>query len=133
LKHDVVGHLPVGAVPTIALYVLPTLIGEFQRRYPKVIFEIFEDTTENLAAHLEDGTLDVVLASAGVGDTSRLERHSLGEEPLLILLSQKHRHVHQYRYEHSDPELNRIQLLELALSARPSSIFGYSTATLGLR
>jgi hypothetical protein len=22
-------------------------------------------------------------------------------------------HVHQYRYEHSDPELNRIQLLEL--------------------
>src|SRR5215471_9841304 len=49
LKHDVAGRLTVEALPTIAPYVLPTLIGRFRDRYPKVILEIFEDTTENLA------------------------------------------------------------------------------------
>src|SRR6187397_3138101 len=49
LKQGVVGRLVVGAIPTVALYVLPALIANFRRRYPKVIFELFEDTTENLA------------------------------------------------------------------------------------
>jgi LysR family transcriptional regulator, hydrogen peroxide-inducible genes activator len=69
LKQGVVGRLVVGAIPTIALYVLPVLIANFRRRYPKVIFELFEDTTENLAARLEEGTMDIVLAST-CGETT---------------------------------------------------------------
>jgi LysR family transcriptional regulator, hydrogen peroxide-inducible genes activator len=42
LKRDVVGRLAVGAIPTIALYVLPALIGKFQRRYPKVILNFMK-------------------------------------------------------------------------------------------
>ena len=90
LKEGVVGRLAVGAIPTIALYVLPVLIANFRRRYPKVIFELFEDTTENLAERLEGGTVDVVLAST-CGETSTLERHSLGREELWLLLPRKHR------------------------------------------
>src|SRR5438128_9650670 len=63
LEHEVAGKLSVGAIPSIALYVLPRLIGNFQRSYPKVTFELFEDTTEKLAQQLEDGTLDLVIAS----------------------------------------------------------------------
>src|SRR3954471_24796094 len=37
-----------------APYVLPKLIGKFQARYPKVVLEILEDTTEGLASRLED-------------------------------------------------------------------------------
>src|SRR6266446_1029924 len=48
LNREVVGQLAVGAIPTIAPYVLPKLIGKFQEHYPKVRLEVFEDTTENL-------------------------------------------------------------------------------------
>ena len=49
LEQEVAGRLSVGAVPSIALYVLPRLIRRFQQRYPKVTFELFEDTTDKLA------------------------------------------------------------------------------------
>ncbi len=90
LEHDVAGRLSVGAIPTIALYILPGLIGKFQRQHPKVTFEIFEDTTESLAQRLEDGTLDVALAST-CDESPALERHKLATEALLILLPKKHR------------------------------------------
>src|SRR5881409_1655225 len=56
LEQDVAGGLAVGAIPSVALYVLPNLIQRFQERYPKVTFELFEDTTDKLAQGLEDGT-----------------------------------------------------------------------------
>jgi LysR family hydrogen peroxide-inducible transcriptional activator len=90
LEKGVTGRLSVGAIPSIALYVLPRLIRRFQQRYPKVTFEVFEDTTDKLAQRLEDGTLDVVLASSG-DEAPMLEHHSLGEERLLMLLPEKHR------------------------------------------
>jgi LysR family hydrogen peroxide-inducible transcriptional activator len=90
LEKGVAGRLSVGAIPSVALYVLPRLIRRFQQRYPKVTFEVFEDTTDKLAQRLEDGTLDLVLASSG-DEAPTLERHSLGQEPLLMLLPEKHR------------------------------------------
>ena len=57
LEGEVAGRLSVGAIPSIALYILPRLIGRFQQAYPKVTFELFEDTTEKLAQRLEDGCL----------------------------------------------------------------------------
>jgi LysR family hydrogen peroxide-inducible transcriptional activator len=90
LEQEVAGRLAVGAIPSIALYVLPRLIASFEQRYPKVTFELFEDTTEKLAQRLEDGSLDVVLASSGE-ETPVLERYSLGKEQLLLLVPVKHR------------------------------------------
>src|ERR1700731_840161 len=58
LKHDIAGRLTVGAIPTMAPFVLAELIGKFQTNYPKVDLEILEDTTENLALRLGGGTLD---------------------------------------------------------------------------
>src|ERR1700731_2150109 len=63
LEAEVGGRFSVGAIPSIALYILPRLIGRFQHAYPKVTFELFEDTTEKLAQRLVDGTLDLVIAS----------------------------------------------------------------------
>jgi len=110
LDVDVAGHLSVGAIPTIALYLLPTLIGGFQRQHPKVTFEIFEDTTETLAQRLDDGTLDVVLAST-CDENPSLERHSLGNEPLLILLPKKHPLAKKKRVQWSDLASEKFLLL----------------------
>src|SRR6266404_9015268 len=90
LKHDVTGRLVVGAIPTIAPYVLPAMIADFQRRHPKVGVEIFEDTTESLALGLEDGTLDAAIMST-CDESTTLERHFLGREPLLLLVPAGHR------------------------------------------
>jgi LysR family hydrogen peroxide-inducible transcriptional activator len=110
LEQEVAGGLAVGAIPSIALYVLPRLIREFQQRYPKVTFELFEDTTDKLAQRLENGTLDVVLASSG-DEPPMLERHSLGEEPLLMLLPQKHRLARKKSIKWSDLATEKFLLL----------------------
>ena len=59
LEAEVAGRLAVGAIPSIALYILPRLIGRFQHAYPKVTFELFEDTTGN-PYHLSKGARTVV-------------------------------------------------------------------------
>ena len=110
LEQEVAGMLAVGAIPSIALYVLPRLIPRFKQRYPKVTFELFEDTTDKLAQRLEDGTLDVVLASSG-DEPPTLERHSLGEESLLMLLPEKHRLARKKSIKWSDLAGEKFLLL----------------------
>jgi LysR family hydrogen peroxide-inducible transcriptional activator len=108
LKHEVVGRLAVGAIPTIAPYVLP-LIGKFQHRYPKVILEIFEDTTESLVRRLEDGDLDIALLST-CAESPALER-SLGKEALLILLPKEHPLAKKKRIKWADLKSQKFLLL----------------------
>jgi LysR family hydrogen peroxide-inducible transcriptional activator len=115
LEHEVAGRLAVGAIPSIAVYVLPRLIGRFQRAYPKVTFELFEDTTDKLAQRLEDGTLDVVLATSG-DNTPTLARHSLGKESLLMLVPEKHRLARRKTIKWTDLASEKFLLLHEAHS-----------------
>ena len=110
LEAEVAGRLAVGAIPSIALFVLPRLIGRFQQGYPKVTFELFEDTTERLVQRLEDGTLDLVIATT-LHEIPGLARHSLGNEPLLMLLPEKHRLAHRKSIKWSDLASEKFLLL----------------------
>jgi len=110
LEGEVAGRLSVGAIPSIALYILPRLIGRFQQAYPKVMFELFEDTTEKLAQRLENGTLDLVIAS-GSDEMPNLERHSLGSEALLLLVPENHRLVHRKSVKWSELAEEKFLLL----------------------
>src|SRR5215470_7761150 len=47
-KGKVTGRLAIGAIPTIAPYLLPELIRKFQKRYPTVKLKIVEDVTEGI-------------------------------------------------------------------------------------
>jgi LysR family hydrogen peroxide-inducible transcriptional activator len=110
LKHDIAGRLAVGAIPTMAPYVLPELIGKFQTRYPKVDLEILEDTTENLALRLEDGTLDIAIMST-CQQSPTLERHPLGKEALFVLLPNQHRLAKKKKISWSDLKAEKFLLL----------------------
>jgi LysR family hydrogen peroxide-inducible transcriptional activator len=110
LKRDVTGRLVVGAIPTIAPYVLPAMIANFQRQHPKVAVEIFEDTTESLALRLEDGTLDAAIMS-NCDESPVLERHFLGKEPLLLLLPANHRLAKRKKIRWSDLKSEKFLLL----------------------
>jgi LysR family hydrogen peroxide-inducible transcriptional activator len=110
LQRDVSGRLMVGAIPTIAPYVLPALVGKYQQRFPKVIFEIIEDTTESLIRRLEDGDLDIALLST-CAESPALERHSLGEEALLMLLPEEHPLAKKKKIKWADLKSQKFLLL----------------------
>ena len=110
LKRDIAGRLAIGAIPTMAPYVLPELIGKFQTRYPKVDLEVLEDTTESLALRLDDGTLDIaIMSTCQQGPT--LERHPLGKEALFVLLPNQHRLAKKKKISWSDLKAEKFLLL----------------------
>ena len=47
------GHLALGASTTIAQYVLPRFLGEFQRQYPRVHSTLMSGNTEEIVAAIE--------------------------------------------------------------------------------
>jgi LysR family transcriptional regulator, hydrogen peroxide-inducible genes activator len=110
LNHEVVGRLAVGAIPTIAPYTFPRLIGKFREHYPKAHLEVFEDTTENLVRRLEDGGLDIALAST-CSESPTLELHFLSVEPLLVLLPNNHRLAKRKQIKWSDLKSEKFLLL----------------------
>ncbi|HWH90477.1 MAG TPA: LysR family transcriptional regulator [Candidatus Binatia bacterium] len=110
LKGEVAGKVAVGAIPTIAPYVLPELVVTFQKHYPDVILEIVEDVTDNITRRIEAGELDVALASS-CRPSPTLRRESVGAEPLLALVPEKHPLAKKDVVELDDLKSQRFLLL----------------------
>ena len=110
LKGEIGGKLAVGAIPTIAPYVLPDLVGKFQKHYPEVTLEIVEDVTEGITRRVEAGELDVALAST-CHSSPTLRRESVGNEPLLALLPERHPLAKKTLVELDDLKSQRFLLL----------------------
>ena len=106
LKGEVAGRVAVGAIPTIAPYVLPELVVTFQEHYPEVTLEIVEDVTEGITRRIEAGELDVALAST-CRPSPTLRRESLGTEPL----SEEHPLAKKDLVEFDDLKSQRFLLL----------------------
>jgi LysR family hydrogen peroxide-inducible transcriptional activator len=110
LKGEVAGKLAVGAIPTIAPYVLPGLVVTFQKHYPAVTLEIVEDVTDGITRRIEAGELDVAVAST-CQPSPTLRRESLGAEPLLALVPEGHPLAKKDVVEFDDLKSQRFLLL----------------------
>ena len=110
LKGEVAGKVAVGAIPTIAPYVLPELVVTFQKHYPDVVLEIVEDVTDSITRRIEAGELDVALASS-CRPSPTLRRESVGAEPLLALVPEKHPLAKKDVVELDDLKSQRFLLL----------------------
>jgi len=110
LKGEVAGKVAVGAIPTIAPYVLPGLVVTFPKHYPDVILEIVEDVTDSITRRIEVGELDVALASS-CRPSPTLRRESVGVEPLLALVPEKHPLAKKDVVELDDLKSQRFLLL----------------------
>jgi LysR family transcriptional regulator, hydrogen peroxide-inducible genes activator len=84
------GRLAVGAIPTIAPYVLPPVLRSFLRRYPDVQMHLREDLTQHVLEAVGGGDLDLALVAMPVTD-DRFHAEPLRTEPLLVTLPQQHR------------------------------------------
>jgi LysR family hydrogen peroxide-inducible transcriptional activator len=109
-KGEIAGRVAVGAIPTIAPYVLPELVVTFQNHYPQVTLEIVEDVTDGITRRIEAGELDVALAST-CQQSPTLRRERLGNEPLLALVPEGHPLAKQTRITFDDLKSLRFLLL----------------------
>src|SRR5262245_44846530 len=77
------GRLAVGAIPTIAPYLLPPTLEAFARHSPRAELMVREDVTAALLPALVEGELDLALAALPIDDP-HLEAEPLLTEPLLL-------------------------------------------------
>jgi len=82
-------RITVGAIPTLAPYVLPRLISRSKRRYPNLQVNIREDFKITLVKEMLDGALDLALIAGGVDEPS-LAAETLWQEPLLLVTPRSH-------------------------------------------
>lgn len=83
------GQLAIGALPTIAPYVLPVVLQGFLKRCPHVELNIREDLTRGLIDAVVRGELDLALVALPLED-DRLEVQPLHTEPLLLTVPRGH-------------------------------------------
>jgi len=84
------GHLRVGAIPTVAPFLLPGVVTRFRKQHPGVQIQLEEDRTERLLADLLAGELDVGVMALPIRD-DRLHVEKLFAEPLVMALPANHR------------------------------------------
>ncbi len=83
------GRLAIGAIPTIAPYVLPPTLKAFARHCPDAELIVREDTTANLVPAVVEGELDLALVALPLAEP-HLEEEPLRTEPLLLAMPASH-------------------------------------------
>ena len=83
------GALNVGAIPTVAPYVLPAAIQRMRARHAAMRIELREDYSAVLAKLLADGTLDVVIAALPY-PFEHCETEHLGIDALIVAVPTAH-------------------------------------------
>jgi LysR family hydrogen peroxide-inducible transcriptional activator len=87
------GAVTVGIIPTIAPYLLPSVLGIFLKDYPRVSVQIREAQTSKLISMLASGDIDLAIASdIGPAEKKRwsITVRELFKEPLLLAVPDSH-------------------------------------------
>ena len=90
------GTMRLGLIPTVAPYVLPTVLNGLARRLPELTLRVIEDQTERLLGSLREGALDAALialpaVARGVTEVAIYDEDFLLAVPPGHPLSGKHR------------------------------------------
>jgi LysR family transcriptional regulator, hydrogen peroxide-inducible genes activator len=82
-------RITVGAIPTVAPYLLPPLIKRCYTKHPNLQIDVREDFRSHLVHSVIEGELDVAIAALPVKD-QRLSVEPLLTEPLLLVVGKDH-------------------------------------------
>lgn len=78
------GQLRLGAIPTVAPYLLPALVAELARTYPGLDLRPREAITQKLLEDIMDGRLDAAIVALPVSEASLHELPLFEEEFVLV-------------------------------------------------
>ncbi|OFT58256.1 LysR family transcriptional regulator [Corynebacterium sp. HMSC05H05] len=103
------GPLNIGVIPTIAPYILPTLLKLLEDEYPDLEPRIVENQTEELLQRLRDGQIDVAVLATPTGATG-VSEIPLYDETFAVVTSPDNPMAGR-----KDLDLNALHDLELLL------------------
>ncbi|MCB9957225.1 MAG: LysR family transcriptional regulator [Rhodospirillaceae bacterium] len=83
-RDRLVGRLRIGVIPTIAPYLLPTVIGNLARVYPELDIHVRETLTPKLIQELREGRLDAAIVALPVSEPSLAEVALFSETFMLV-------------------------------------------------
>jgi DNA-binding transcriptional LysR family regulator len=81
----VLGKLRIGASMTVTQYVLPRMLGEFLERHPRVELAVSSANTENIAAALARGEIDLGIIEGPVSSREVFRQKVLEDRMVLIV------------------------------------------------
>lgn len=88
-KDPSAGNLKIGIFPTLAPYLLPHVVPNIRKTYPRLKLQLLEEKTEIILELLKQGRLDAVLVALPLDDDT-LEREVLFEESFLLAVPGQH-------------------------------------------
>lgn len=83
------GTLRLGIIPTMAPYLLPTIVPALRTAFPRLTPRWIEERTADLVARLREGRLDGALLALEA-DLENLETMPLGKDPFLLAMPKGH-------------------------------------------
>src|ERR1700744_5571851 len=86
---DSCGSVAVGAIPTIAPYLMPRYTAAFAKKYPDAKLRIVEETTPELIESLRELSIDFAILALPLRHKD-LECHPICSEPLFAVLPINH-------------------------------------------
>jgi len=89
-RDPLIGPLKLGAIPTLAPYLLPLILKPLKQGYPGLTIELWEDQTRVLVENLRNHKLDAALLATAT-DAPEITEIVLFDEPLLAALPRNHR------------------------------------------
>jgi len=104
-------ELRLGVIPTIAPFLLPSLMPRLRRAYPKLRLLLVEEQTERLHTKLLDGQIDLMLLALPY-DLRSTEVLPLFEDRFLLACRDKTKLVDQENYRLSQVAPETVLLLE---------------------
>ena len=78
------GPYRLGAIPTIAPYMIPVILPELTKNHPELDLRLKESTSETLVQDVQDGAIDAALLAFPY-DTGTLATQIIGEERFYLL------------------------------------------------
>jgi len=83
-RDRLMGRLRIGVIPTIAPYLLPTMIGNLARTHPGLDVHVRETLTPRLIRELSDGRLDTAIVALPISEASFHEVALFTENLVLV-------------------------------------------------
>lgn len=110
-KGYVGGEFRLGIIPTIMPTLLPMFLKNFNNKYPRVKLLIEELTTEDIIAHLKNGTLDAAIAATPLNE-DKIREIVLFFEPFVAYIPENNANFNKTEIKIDDLNLDDILLLQ---------------------
>ena len=110
-REPLTGNLRLGAIPTIAPFLLPRVLKRLRRKYRQLELYLAEHQTAVLHQMLLDGDIDVALLALPM-DLPGTEKQTLFKDPFLLAYREGSRHVDPDNYSFARLDAGSVMLME---------------------